>query len=135
MKDKLQIQSVMHPFPHTIGAGQSLKTARVLMQEHGVRHLPVQDGGQLTGILTERDIHFAVAIDKKDPEQILVRDAATADPYVIPPTEPVAKVARRMAHDHIGCALIVENHKLLGIFTTVDACRTLAEVLSGVVDQ
>jgi CBS domain-containing protein len=34
-----------------------------------------------------------------------------------------------MVDKHIGSALIVEDGKLLGIFTAMDACRVLAESL------
>lgn len=40
-----------------------------------------------------------------------------------------------MAQEHIGCTLVTEKGKLVGVFTTVDACRVLAEVLSGRLEQ
>jgi acetoin utilization protein AcuB len=132
---KLEIQSVMHPFPHTIGVDQKLSLAKEMMLEHNIRHLPVQKGGQLVGVLTDRDINFALAVDGTTPENLTVEEACTLEPYLVAPTESVATVARRMAHDHIGCTLIAQNGKLIGIFTTVDACRVLSEALSGSMDQ
>ncbi len=136
MIHSLQIQAVMHPFPHTVGLNQTLKIAREMMREHDIRHLPVQSAGNLVGVLSERDIDFALRVDKKDPEQMHVGEACTPEPYTVAATASVSEVARRMAHDHIGCALVVDaKEKLIGIFTTVDACRTLAEVLSGRIEQ
>ncbi len=132
----IKIETVMHPFPHSVAAGLNLQQAKDMMAEHNIRHLPVQEGGQLKGILTDRDINFALAVDKVEAEQILVRDAFTEEPYVVHEGEDVARVARKMAVDHIGCALITtKDESLAGIFTTVDACRVLAEVLSGRMDQ
>ena len=131
----LQIKSVMHPFPHSVGRDQTADIALRMMQEHNIRHLPVQDAGVLVGILSDRDINFALRMDRCDPAHLAVRDMQTAEPFVVEPETPVAKVAARMAHDHLGCALVVENQKLVGIFTTVDACRLLSEVLSGNLDQ
>ena len=125
----------MHPFPHSIGVAQTLKFALEMMHEHNIRHLPVKDGNKMVGILTERDIDFALRVDKKDPAEMRVSDAFVSDPYAVPPNTPVFQVAARMAHDHIGCALVVEEERLVGIFTTVDACRTLSEVLSGHKEQ
>ena len=34
-----------------------------------------------------------------------------------------------MAQNHIGCALVVKNGRLAGIFTTTDACRHYSELL------
>ncbi len=136
-KKSLLVESVMHPFPHTVGLDQTLEVANTLMREHNVRHLPVRDGGKLIGMLSDRDIHFAEAVDQLEPKEIKVEDVYTPEPYVVPLKEPVATVARKMAHDRIGCALVVEegSNNLVGIFTTVDACRTLAEALSGDFDQ
>lgn len=135
MAETLLIASVMSPSPFTIGPKQNLRFAREQMAVHGVRHLPVQDGGRLIGVLSERDINLAVAMDKVEPEQILVRDAISAEPFIVTPDTPVHVVARRMAHERIGCALVATDDRVAGIFTTVDAANLLAEVLSGSVEQ
>jgi acetoin utilization protein AcuB len=36
-----------------------------------------------------------------------------------------------MAEHKYGCAVVMQNDKLVGIFTTVDACRAFAEMLNG----
>lgn len=135
MKDVLTIESVMHRQPYTINVISNLATAISTLKEHGIRHLPVKEANGLVGIITERDINFALRVELKDPEEMLVRDAFTSDPYVVEPKTSVAEVAARTAHDHIGCALIVDGQKLLGIFTAVDACRVLSETLKGNPEQ
>lgn len=134
-RNLINIKAVMHPLPHSVGSHQSCEVALHMMQEHHCRHLPVQEGGKLVGILSDRDVNFALRIDKKEPAHLLVRDAYTPDPYVVGPETPVYQVAIKMAHEHIGCALVEDNGKLMGIFTTVDACRLLAEVLEGRTEQ
>ena len=133
--ERMAIKAVMHPFPYSIGCEQNLKTAKDTMLEHNVRHLPVCHGGKVVGILSERDVNFVVAVDKREPCDILVKDAYTADPYIVEPDTTIDLVARHMAHERLGCAVVVEKDKLLGIFTTVDACRTLAEIVSNRYEQ
>lgn len=135
MAKQMRIETVMHPFPHTVGVDQSLETARQMMQEHGVRHLPVQSGGELVGVISERDINFARAVDQKSAQEEKVADAFTEEAYVVTPDTPVHEVARRMAHEHLGCALVAQGGTVVGIFTTVDACSVLAELLSGELEQ
>ena len=135
MSKRLQIQTVMSHFPHAIGVDQPTSVAEKMMEEHNIRHLPVQDTGRLIGVVTSRDIDFARARDAGEMEHAFVRDIFTNEPYIVEPTTPISAVARHMAHEHIGCALIAEAGKLLGVFTTVDACRTLAESLSGHLEQ
>ena len=39
----------------TIGREQSLAHAQNLMTQHGIRHIPVLHGGELVGMLSERE--------------------------------------------------------------------------------
>jgi acetoin utilization protein AcuB len=127
--NKKAIDQVMTPFPHSIGPEQTLKTAKDLMTKQDIRHLPVRDGGRIVGILSDRDIDFALRVDNKEPQRLLVRDAATSDVFSVLPTTLLKEVVQRMASDKIGCALVEDKGKLVGIFTAVDACRVLSEVL------
>lgn len=135
MKKPLTIKSVMHAFPHTIGPQMTLKVALETFREHNIRHLPVKEANKLVGILTERDVDFALRVERKTPDQMIVKEAYTSEPYIADLETPVAEVASRMAHDHLGCALVVDGARLVGIFTTVDACRALAEQLSHRAEQ
>ena len=42
---------------------------------------------------------------------------------------PVLEAIQLMADRHVGSALVTRGDKLVGIFTTTDACRALARVL------
>jgi len=41
----------------------------------------------------------------------------------------LSEVVRHMADHQLGSALIMDNDKLFGIFTQVDACRAIADLL------
>lgn len=125
----ITIRDVMTNAPHTVGAEQSVAVAQNMMQELGIRHLPVKKAGHLIGILSQRDIDFILRTEKSSPEQIRVEDACTPDIYAASPNQSVKEVAAIMAKDRLGCALVQNNGELLGIFTTVDACRVLSDVL------
>jgi len=135
MKVSQKICEVMHPFPHTVGADQNLATAKEMFREYGIRHLPVCKGGGLCGVLSERDVDFALRTEKAPAEALFVKDFCAPDPYAVATTTPTHEVARRMAHSRIGSAIIVEKGRVVGIFTTVDACRALAEALSDTKEQ
>lgn len=131
----LEVKNVMHPDPHSIAPNQSLEVAMSILQSHNIRHLPVIHMGKIEGIITDRDIEFALRVEKKSPKELLVKDCYTSEPYIVDCKTKVSNVAKTMAHQHIGCALVTENNKLVGIFTTVDACRLLSEVLSEAFEQ
>ena len=123
----------MTPFPYSIDVDAPLEDAHKLMREHHFRHLPVTRAGAIVGVLTDRDIKLVLGPDFDYPneQQLTVRDAYVERPCVVPASTPVATVARTMAENHIGSAIITKNDKLVGIFTVTDACRALAEVLDG----
>jgi acetoin utilization protein AcuB len=133
MKRNPQVIAFMTPFPYSIDVDAPLKDAHKLMREHHFRHLPVTRGDAIVGVLTDRDIKLVLGPDfaYPDEEQLTVRDAYVERPCVVPASTPVATVARTMAENHIGSAIVTKNDKLVGIFTVTDACRALAEVLAG----
>ena len=123
----------MTPFPHSIDIDASLAQARRMMREGNFRHLPVTAGGDIVGVVTDRDIKLLLGPDFGNPDEreLKVHDAYIDKPCVVPASTPVATVARTMTEHHIGSAIVTKNDKLVGIFTVTDACRALAEILHG----
>lgn len=127
---QLKIEDVMTSAPHTVGPDQSLSIALDLMRKYDIRHLPVRHQGRIVGILSERDINFALRVEKADASELKVESALTAEIFSVLPQTALEEVVSRMAKDRIGCALIEDaSGKLLGIFTAVDACMVLAHQL------
>jgi acetoin utilization protein AcuB len=115
--------------PHSIGGEQTLETASRMMREHHIRHLPVLHGGKLLGVLTDRDLKFIEAFRDVDVRKVLVEEAMSGEPYTVSPDAPLDEVVSTMAAEKYGSAIVVDNHHVVGIFTTVDACRALSELL------
>jgi acetoin utilization protein AcuB len=130
MKTVPAISKFMTTLPHTIGSEQSLVKAEKMMSEYRVRHLPVLHGGQLVGILSDRDLKLVESFRDVDPEKITVEEAYTPDPYIVSPTSSLSDVCQTMAAEKYGCAIVCDNHKLVGIFTWVDALNAFHELLS-----
>jgi acetoin utilization protein AcuB len=114
----------------SIALDAALTNAIELMQQHGIRHLPVLDRGQLVGILSERDLIESEALESTELSTLSVAEAMTPDPYAVPTSALLADVARKMAEQKYGCAVIVDaSGAVLDIFTTSDALRLLGEAL------
>lgn len=124
-----EIRELMTAMPHSIGYDQKLALAQEMMKKYSIRHLPVQKGGNLVGILSERDINLALALDQDYADRLIVEDVSTSEPYIVSPDTKLSEVASKMSVEKIGCTLVVENKKLVGIYTTVDACRDLARLV------
>jgi CBS domain-containing protein len=88
-------------------------------------------GAEIVGVLTDRDIKLVLGPDFGSPDEreLRVRDAYVERPCIVPASTPVAKVARVMAQNRIGSAIVTKHGKLVGIFTVTDACRALAQIV------
>jgi acetoin utilization protein AcuB len=112
----------MTAFPYFIEVDAGLKAATQMMERHGIRHLPVKDGDQLIGVVSDRDI-------KRAKRELHVSDIVVRETYIVNLTERLDSVLLHLAQRHIGCALVVKEGRLAGIFTTTDACRVFGEYL------
>jgi acetoin utilization protein AcuB len=121
----------MTPSPHTIGRAQPLERAAAKMREHRVRHLPVLDGGELLGILSERDVAFVRALRDVDVAHLLVEDAMSIEPFAVEPDTALADVAREMRRHRYGSAVVRDGRDIVGIITTIDVLAALIGVLDG----
>ena len=116
------IKAVMTPFPHSVGIEDSIETARQAMRAQAIRHLAVMEKGQLVGVISAREVELATGAR-------VVGDVRRSGAYVVELTEPLDRVLFAMAKSHLGSALVVKRGKLVGIFTTSDACRIFGECL------
>jgi acetoin utilization protein AcuB len=123
------IERFMTPNPHCIGRDQSLAVAHERMRSLGVRHLPVLDAGKLVGILSQRDLLFVETLHDVEPSRIKVEEAMSVDVYSVPPERPVGEVASMMVEHKYGSAVVMKGEKVVGVFTTMDALRTLMSIV------
>ncbi len=129
MKSMPLIQKYMTSMPHTIGADQTIKTAKKMMSEYGIRHLPVLKGSELVGLLSDRDVSLAGNFEGSADTK--VDDVMMTMTYSVKPDAPLNHVASEMAERKYGSAIVKqENGKIVGIFTAVDALRVLSDVLT-----
>ena len=123
------IKKYMSTDVQTIGDEQPMATAHRLMRDKHIRHLPVLHQSKLVGIVTDRDLHLVETLRDVDPAKVAVSEAMTQDTYVVTPEASIDEVVSTMADKKLGSAVIVDHGHVVGIFTTVDACRAFADLL------
>jgi acetoin utilization protein AcuB len=126
---RLTVRDYMTPDPIAVEQSTSLEEAQRTMRERGIRHLPIVDGGALVGVLSERDVHLARSLRAVDHAQLEAGEAMTKNPITCTSTMALGEVARLMENFRCGSMLVVDDGRLVGIFTTVDAMRALAEMV------
>lgn len=125
-----KISKYMTTTPFSIDAKESLLRAIELMQSKDIRHLPVMRGPKVIGILSDRDVKtmLSFASPGMDANKVLAEDVCTDQPYTTKPEALLNEVANEMAEKKLGSAVIMDNGKLVGIFTAVDVCMALSDI-------
>ena len=130
----IPVRQYMSALPESIDEDLSLSDAKDRMFALGIRHLPVLHQGKLIGIVSHRDVAIAESIATVAYADIPVKQIMTAVPFSCGPEAHVEAVAREMATNRYGSAIVVDpDHptQVVGIFTTTDALRALAEIVDG----
>ncbi len=121
------VQTAMTPFPYSVAPHEDTRTALALMQEHGIRHLPVVSEGQIVGLLSERDVLTMYRLCAQTPKP--VGEVCSKPAYIVDHRERLDNVVLGMAERGIGSAVVEKQGHLAGILTHSDVCRALARTL------
>lgn len=128
MKRIPSIKTVMTPFPYAVDPDATVHKALEIMGSHGIHHLPVTVNGNLTGMISSRDIQLVTARHDgaEDPK---VHEVMSEDIYTVDLSERLDSVLHRMAEHQLRAVVVTRKGKLVGIFTQIDACGAFAEFL------
>ena len=122
----LTIADVMHGDLVAVETGTPLDEAAAAMADEEVGSLLVTEMGQLVGIVTEHDLVGALW-DRVDMAATPVNDIMTENPYCADPGDPLDVAIERMVSYGIGHMPIVEAGRPIGIVSTRDILRAVAE--------
>ncbi len=103
----------------TVRPEDVIDLAANLMNWKHIRHVPVEDdGGQLVGIISHRDLLELFTTDTKD--EAIVREVMKTDLITIEPESPTLEALYLMREKKIGCLPVVKDGKLVGLLTAHD---------------
>lgn len=112
---------IMTPDPVTITPRATLQRAAQLMDEFNVGALPVCEGQQLLGIITDRDIAVRSVAAGQDPTATLVSDVMSSKVRVCRCHVDVGEVLGEMARVQIRRLLVLDDAQhLVGVISLGD---------------
>ncbi|HSL64428.1 MAG TPA: CBS domain-containing protein [Gaiellaceae bacterium] len=116
------IRELMTSNPKAVETSTPVVEAARIMKQEGVGPVPVvEDGGKLTGILTDRDIALRVVAEGKDPQSTTVGEIMSRDLVTIDPEQPLDEALRLMAsHQVRRLPVCEEDGRLVGIVAQAD---------------
>ena len=129
----MQVQEIMTPEVEVIHPDATLKEAAEKMSRLEVGPLPVCDGKQLVGMLTDRDITIRATAQGRDPNTTKVREAMTSEVVYCFTDQEVQIAAQMMEMRQIRRVPVLNRNKqLVGIVSLGDiAVETQDQELAG----
>lgn len=125
----LPVEEFTTPNPVTGTENMSPDELRAVMQEHGIRHLPIVRGGVVVGLVSDRNVRFAQSLSNAHRIQISAADIMATDPVMVQAGDSLDDVAFIMSDRKIGSVIVNEaDGAFLGIFTVTDALNALIEI-------
>jgi len=116
----MKVRDIMTWKVESVGPEADLSMVARQMKELNVGSVPVVDGDQLVGIVTDRDIVIRAVAEGKDPRVEQARTVLTPSPRTVSPDADVQEVAKFMAREQIRRLPVVDNGKLVGIVALGD---------------
>jgi predicted transcriptional regulator len=151
----LRARDIMQTQVVTVSSSLPLTEFELLLQREGVSGMPVVDGGELCGVVSRTDLICTLADAEGSAEATLayyqevggaapspasagrmasdqvatkvVRDIMTTEILAVSGDRPVREVAQMIVTRGVHRLLVTEGRRLLGLVTTLDLVRAIAE--------
>lgn len=130
---RMTVEEFTTPDPVTANEGMTVDELRQLMEQHGIRHLPVLRGNAVVGVISDRDVRLVSGLTVAQKLQVRASDIMATDPLTVRADAPLDEVAYTMSANKVGSVIVRDEHdRFLGIFTATDGLNALVEVVRGV---
>ena len=115
-----QIRDVMTTHPRTLTTDVPVTEAAKVMRDEDIGDILVTDDGQVSGILTDRDIVVRVLAEGLNPAQTSVGDVCSQELVTVSPDDTVDDVIRLMRERYLRRIPVVDGGKCVGIVSLGD---------------
>lgn len=133
----LRVRDVMTRDVTTLDRNDKLSVADDVMRLGRIRHLPVvNEDGELEGIVSQRDLFHSGLLralgygqhaKQQALDSLVLKEAMKADVVTVAPEAPLVAAAQLMLERKIGCLVVVEGKKIVGILTESDFVKLVAQ--------
>ena len=136
-----RVREIMQTKIVQISAEERLSTVEDIMTLGRVRHMPVVRGGQLVGVVSERDLlraslsnltSFGSEQRRAFLHAVEIAKVMSSPAITVSPDASVTQAARVMAERKIGCLPVIDAGRLIGLITETDVLRFFAGIESEV---
>jgi CBS domain-containing protein len=135
------VEHVMTTNPRTVNVDDTVRDAAVVMRDSDIGDVIVVEDGQVTGIVTDRDIVVRAVAEGRDADSTPVSEVCTTGIQAIEPDASVDDALRMMREHDIRRLPVVKNGRPVGIVSLGDLAverepdSTLADISAAAPDQ
>jgi len=124
----MKVREIMSRNVECIDRDASIKDAAGKMRLLDVGFLPVCEGGEVVGTLTDRDITIRHVADGQNPYRVKARDIMTPNVFFCYEDQDVEEVARYMQEHEVRRVLIYDRtERLVGVVSLGDLSKAAGE--------
>lgn len=117
----MKAKDIMTPEVKTINQEKTVYEAAQLMADHNIGSLPVSDNGNITGIVTDRDIVIRSTSKGNDPKKIKVKEVMSPRVVTCYQDQDIEELAEKMEKFRVRRIPIIDsNENLVGIISVGD---------------
>ena len=121
----MKVRELMTGSAVSVHEDEPVVAAARLMKARNIGSIPVcGDDGQLTGILTDRDIVVRCVAPGADPGAVKIAAVMTPGTVTVTPADEVDTALARMTHEQVRRLPVVQDGRLVGMLSIADVARS-----------
>ena len=127
-----KVHEAMTDRPRCVTPETPVSEAAQLMETENVGSLPILEGEQLAGMVTDRDIVIRAVAKGKDPKGMPVREVASRELVTVQADDDLSEALKLMAgHQVRRLPVVDEDNRLVGILAQADIASEAKEKAVG----
>ena len=116
-----KVREVMTDRPRCVTLETPISEVAELMESEDIGSLPVLEGEQLAGMVTDRDIVIRAIAKGKDPRGMPVREVASREPVTVYAEDDLSSALKKMASEQVRRLPVVDDdNRLIGVLSQAD---------------
>ncbi|MHC1682182.1 MAG: CBS domain-containing protein [Clostridiaceae bacterium] len=128
----MNIKDIMTKSPVCVKSNDTVEKAATLMKEHDVGSIPVCEGSNVVGMVTDRDITLKSVAGGKDTKNQKISEVMSTKVITGNPNMSLDEASKLMSQNQIRRLPIVDNNNLVGVVALGDlATESKSDQMAG----
>jgi CBS domain-containing protein len=120
-----KIRDLMTTDPIILDRSTTAAEAARTMREQDIGDVLVRDGGELCGIVTDRDLTLRIIADGQDPQEVTIGEVCSGELTTCGPDDELTHAVRVMREKRIRRLPIMDRGDAVGILSLGDLAMTM----------